>query len=239
MLISTEGIILRTTRYGDSGLIVNIYTRSEGLVPFSFRMKQGKPGSKALLSPMTMVRLVADLKTSRKIHHTRELSLLKPYQSIPWDPVKGGVLMFINELMIKVLKEEEANSELFSFIIRVLSTLDEQQPLHPSYHLSVMVHLAKYLGFYPRNGNFQPGKCFDLREGIFVNPPVPHPEYADQELSILINDLISIPFDEYQHFRVERAQRQALLETLILFYHLHVAGFGQMKSVQVLRSMFD
>jgi DNA repair protein RecO (recombination protein O) len=239
MLISTEGIILRTTRYGDSGLIVNIYTRSEGIVPFSFRMKQGKPGSRALLSPMTMVYLTADLKTTRKIHHTKEISLLEPYHSIPWDPVKSGVLIFFNELLIKVLKEEEPNADLFEFILWVLQTLDQQNPLHPSFHLSVMVHLTRYLGFYPRNGNFQAGKCFDLREGVFVFPPIPHPEYASLELSVLINELISIPFDQYQEFRADRIQRQALLDTLNVFYHLHVAGFGQMKSIPVLKTLFD
>jgi DNA repair protein RecO (recombination protein O) len=239
MLITTEGIVLRSVKYGDNGLIVNIYTRSEGLLAFSFRLKHGKAGSRALLAPMTMVRLVTDLKTSKKIHYTKELSLLEPYKTIPWDPVKGSVLLFFNELLIKVLKEEEMNTELFGFLIHVLSTLDEQEPLHPSYHLSVMVHLARFLGFYPRNGHFSQGKCFDLREGIFVDPPVAHPEFADQELSILMNDLISIPFDQYQQFKANRLQRQALLETLILFYHLHVAGFGQLKSVGIIRNLFD
>lgn len=239
MLISTDGLILRNTKSSDFGSIVTIYTRSEGMLAFSFRQKSGKAGNRALLAPLTQVSLVADIRNNRKIHYTKELSLSYSYSNIPFDPTKGAVLLFLNELLLKVLKEEESNPPLFNFIIRALQELDSQQPLHPSYHLTVMIHLAHFLGFFPQRRSNDQHLYFDLREGLFVGPPFSHPEVLSPETSILMNELITIPFEEYQQFYTLRPQRNSLLDALISFYHLHIAGFGAMKSVDVLRSLFD
>jgi DNA repair protein RecO (recombination protein O) len=158
---------------------------------------------------------------------------------LPGDPLKSAVLMFFNELLLKVLKEEEPEPALFDFVMKMLITLDEQKPLHPSYHLSVMLNLARYLGFFPQNGNYSPDLYFDLREGKFLNAPLLHHDFLSPELSRVMNELISIPFDEYQQFRVPRSIRNDLLDALISFYRLHIAGFGLMKSVSVLRALFD
>ncbi len=240
MLVSTEGIVLKKTRYGDTVSIVTIYTRASGIMVFSFKGKPGRTfNGAALLAPMTLVRLVTDVRHGKSIQYTRELSLLKPYKHIHHDTVKGGVLLFLNELLLKVLKEEESNESLFDFLLRTLTILDEQIPLHPSYHLSFMIHLTFFLGFFPHNGNRLENSCFDLREGSFVHPPFLHQEILNSSVSHWLNELINIPFDQYQLFLAGKAIRNQLLDALICFYQLHVAGFGDMKSLPVLRSLSD
>lgn len=238
MLINTDGIILRNTRC-DKACLITTYTRTAGKLTFSFRNKPGKSGAGALLIPMTIVTIVADIKPGREIHYTRELSLSYGYKSFPGDPLKSAVLIFFNELLLKTLKEEEPDPALFEFVMKMLVTLDEQKPLHPSYHLSAMINLARYVGFFPQNRNYSKDICFDLREGKFHNAHILHHDVLSPELSKVMNELISIPFDEYQQLRLDRNLRNELLDALISFYRLHIAGFGQMKSVSVLRALFD
>jgi DNA repair protein RecO (recombination protein O) len=239
MLIDSEGIVLRSVRYGDHSLIVSVYTQTEGMLSFSFRPRQGKTSIGGLLSPLSMIRVVADIKPTRSIHQPKEVSLSYHYSVIPFDPARGCLMMFFNELIIKVLKEEEPNDGLFQFLTRVLRLLDEQEPLHPSYHLSVLVGLTSFLGFSPHLSPWRPGMCFDLREGVFVHPPVGHPDLADEEMSFILNEFIRIPFEEYQQFRGSRVVRNKLLDLLLAFYQVHIEGFGSMKSVEVIRTVME
>ncbi len=239
MVTNTEGIVLRNTRYGDSVNIVTLYTQSEGILTFSVRNKNANTGNKALLSPLSVVNIVSDIRKNRSIHNPKEISLSVPYCTIPYNPSKGCVVMFLNELLVKVLKEEEPNNFLYRFLKNMLMELDVQDPLHPSFHLSVMLKLTSYLGFFPGNATWAPGFCFDLREGTFVNSVKNHNDYADPEMSRVINDFICIPFDEYQQYRSDRIQRVMLLDLLIKYYQLHVPGFGHMKSVDVLRAIYE
>jgi DNA repair protein RecO (recombination protein O) len=137
-----------------------------------------------------------------------------------------------------VLKEEVQNQRLFDFLVYALKELDEQQPLHPSYHLSVMLYLSMYLGFFPHETNWEKEMVFDLREGVFGRSPLSHPDVVDTKTSRLLFDFLAIPFDQYQQFSINRESRNQLLNALILYYRLHVAGFGEMKSVEILRTLF-
>ncbi len=236
MLINTDGIVLRKIPYGENTLIVSVYTAAKGII--SLTVKGKKNGAKALLSPLSIIRVVVDLRNNRNLHYPKEISLATPFKSIPFDPHKGTVLLFINELLIKVLKEEEPNQPLFDFIVNALKTLDQPGSLHPGFHLAVMLHLTKFLGFFPQSTHWKDGLQFHLKEGVFVNPYQQDPSIADSEVSKVLYEFINIGFDQYQQLRLNRHIRSQLLDLLILYYQLHIPGFGNMKSVDVLRTVF-
>jgi len=237
MLITTQGIVLRNVKYGDHSHIVSIYSDTQGLITVSYR--PGRSKGRALLAPLSIVHLTTDIRSGKSIHPVKELSMACQYVSIPFSPEKASVLMFLNELFIKVLKEESQNPILFEFLAKALKELDLQQPLHPSYHLSVMLNLCMYLGFYPHETAWNHGLVFDLREGLFVSSNLAHPDTADDRTSRLLFEFLAIPFDQYQQFLLNREDRNRLLNLLIHYYRLHVAGFGEMKSVEILRSLYD
>lgn len=238
MLLQTEGFVLRSTRYGDHLQIVTLYTRAAGIQSFSVRRKLAGSNVNALISPLSQVNIVAEVRPHQKIHYPRELSLAYSYAGIHANPVKSGILLFFCELFSKVLKEEEANENMYGFLVTSLRELDRQNPLYPSYHLTVMLQLTSFLGFFPENSGWNPTSCFDLREGIFTSASVAHPDFLGCELSSEFNKLIGVSFDQYQSFMSSREERNHLLDALINFYSLHIAGFGEMKSLPVLRSLF-
>jgi DNA repair protein RecO (recombination protein O) len=237
MLIHTDGIVLRKTQYGDHTRIVSIYTLSHGLLSFSVRGK--KNGSGSLLSPLALVQLVSDIRNNRALHHLKEISMKRTYGSVPFHPHKSTVLLLLNELLIKVLKEEEANPSLFRFLTSMLHELDEQEPLHPSFHLSAILHLTRFLGFYPAWIPWREGLLFDLSAGTFHESFLPEAESANGELSRVMHEFITIPFEEYQRFRVEKRIRGELLDLLVRYYQRHIAGFGTMKSPDILREIYS
>jgi DNA repair protein RecO (recombination protein O) len=231
MLISTEGIVLRVVPYGDLSRMVTIYTQSHGLLSFSLKGRKNA----ALRYPLSVVHLVSDVRENRTVHYLKELSLVKPFTNTPFDPAKGTVVMFLNELFLKVLQEESSHNELFYFLVKALRELDEQIPLHPSFHLSVMLHLTNYLGFFPQRLPWKTGMIFLPEEGSFVIVPVGHNEANTLHISRLLHEFIAIPFDEYQSFNTDRILRNELLDMLIRYYQMHVAGFASLKSIEVLR----
>lgn len=236
MLVTTEGIILRTVKYGDHAYIVTLFTEDHGLISVSYR--PGKIKGRALLSPLSVVLLTTDIRAGKPIYTVKELSMALQYTSIPFSPEKALVVMFLNELYIKILKEEAPNRILYRFLTHTLKELDAQNPLHPSYHLSVMLYLTMHLGFFPHENTWQDDMVFDLREGVFRRISDTHTDIADPEASRLLFDFLTFPFDQYQKVSYTREHRNKLLNTLIHYYHLHVAGFGVMKSVEILRSLY-
>jgi DNA repair protein RecO (recombination protein O) len=237
MLITTQGIVLRNVKYGDHSHIVTIYSDTHGLISVSYR--PGRSKGRALLAPLSIVHLTTDIRSGKTIYPVKELSMACQYASIPFSPGKASVLMFLNELFVKVLKEEAGNQQLFDFLTKALKELDHQHPLHPSFHLSVMLYMSMYLGFFPHETEWHHGLVFDLREGVFVTSHFEHPDLADEETSRWLFEFLAIPFDQYQYFTVGREGRNRLLNLLIDYYRLHVAGFGEMKSVEILRSLYD
>lgn len=239
MYINSPGIILKGIKYGENDYIATIYTKDAGIKVFRLNQSMGKVKIKSLLFPLAVVQILSNIKVNREIHFLKEISLLHKYKNLPFDPIKGSVLLFFNELFIRALKEEEPDTALFNFIYESLKLLDDQKPLHPSYHLSVMLHLTKFLGFFPERKKNIMNKFFDFKEGSFVEYAEPDREVLDHETSKALNELIETPFYQYKLFTANRSVRNALLDALIIFYQIHSEGFGLMRSPGVIRTLFD
>ena len=78
MLIKTRGIILRTLKYGETSLIMDIYTENYGLNSYivgGVRNKKSttKSGS---LQIMSLVEIVAYHKSAKSLYRIKEISAL-------------------------------------------------------------------------------------------------------------------------------------------------------------------
>ncbi|HRB69903.1 MAG TPA: DNA repair protein RecO, partial [Chitinophagales bacterium] len=76
MLDKTEGIVLKTTKYSESSLIVKIFTKKHGLLSF---MVQGVRSSKNkqkgnILQPLNCLNLEIYLKEQRNLNKLKEYS---------------------------------------------------------------------------------------------------------------------------------------------------------------------
>jgi DNA repair protein RecO (recombination protein O) len=148
------------------------------------------------------------------------------------------MVMFLNEVIYKSVKEEEKNQQLFDFIFHAMQLLDLQTPLNTNFHLHFLTHFTKYLGFFP-NGAYSAGTpVFNLQEGTFQETEPVHPYYIAAPLSACFNQFINTSLNDDRHIAVSSAQRRELIEKLLEYYALHISGFGNVQSHKVLEEVW-
>ena len=100
-----------------------------------------------------------------------------------------------------------------------------------------MIQLSRYLGFFPQGNYTASISVFDLQEGSFVNHTPHHSYYLNASQSMLLGDLINAQYDTIHQLKIDKNQRKQLLQGLIKFYQLHIASFGEIKSLEILEEV--
>jgi DNA repair protein RecO (recombination protein O) len=252
MLHSTRGIVFHSTKYAESSLIVKIYTGLFGLQSYLVKGVRNpkskiKPG---LFQPLTLLDLVVYHREKHSLQSVKEIRLAHPYHSIPFDIRKSSLVLFINELVYKVIREEETNPSLFEFLWGTCLRLDETDEPISSFHLFFAMHLCHHLGIFPHLNHSTSLQIFNLREGHFQSAVPEHPYYLNPENSQQFHALLEVcSFDPYGTGEVARWRsgeislraevRDQLLETILLYYQLHLPGFKGLQSHQILRTVLS
>ncbi|MFM8431992.1 MAG: DNA repair protein RecO [Bacteroidota bacterium] len=241
MLQKTRGIVLKTTDYSETSLVVKIYTEDFGLQSYivnSVRKKNAKFRS-GLFEPLTQVELVAYHKESGGLQRISEIRNGVRYMSIPFDPVKSSMVIFLNELLYRTLREGEGDQSLYGYLSNSLELLDLQQPVSNAFHFSFLLGLTRHLGFQP-NGFCTPlTPYFDLQGGSFCSEPPLHPHYLDREESALLDGLLRATMSSLKYPSMDAAVKRKLLDRLVDYFRLHVAGLGEIRSHKVLEEIWD
>ena len=99
------------------------------------------------------------------------------------------------------------------------------------------MRLTKYLGFYPDHSNID-ADSFDLAEGEFTDTPSLNPILVGDNLAHF-KSLLGINFDAIQTVKMMKAERQALLTSVVLYFELHLQGFRKPKSLAILNEVFS
>jgi DNA repair protein RecO (recombination protein O) len=219
VLHKTKGVVFRFTKYGETSIIVNIFTELFGLQSYIVNgvRSSSKRSKIALFQPLTLLELVVYHKENANILRIKEVKCYHPYQTVTSEIRKSAVAMFINEVLNKAVKEQSHAGEIHDFIASSLIMLDQQQKPE-NFHLLFLLGLSKHLGFGP-----------NLTEEVLGGHWM---EESDEKVlkQLLVANYTSAPLITYD-------QRQTLLTSLLRFYASHVDNFGEMKSLAVLREI--
>ncbi len=220
MIFKTRGIVFRFTKYGDSSVIVTIFTELFGLQTYivnGVRSKTAK-GKIALFQPLTLLDMVVYYKENANIKRIKEVRCFHQYQTLQTDNRKSSIGMFINEMLNKTVREENHAQELFEFLFDSLVFLDIQENNFENFHLIFLIKLSRFLGF-----------------GAHESDEVLTQRLTGKEEEVLLKKLITA---EYQHaVTITNEQRRTLLEILIRFYTTHIDSLGEIRSIQVLKEV--
>lgn len=238
MLVKTEGIILQNIKYGDKKLILKIFTRQQGLITFN-AIASKSPAAKiktAATLPLQLVELSFNSKPNKEIQQLSESNLLYVFAEVSKDFNKLTVAQFLNEILIKCIKEQHPNEELFDFIVSSYKWFNESGSNYNNFHICFLFELSKYLGFEPHDNSNKENIYFDTREGKFTSYSLSFPLGFDKDQSqnfkkIFDANLLGKPLG--------RAERNELLECLLAYYKMHVAGFNDLRSYAVLKELFN
>jgi DNA repair protein RecO (recombination protein O) len=221
MLHKTRGIVFRFTRYGDSSIIVNIFTEVFGMQSYIVNgvRTQSTKSKIALYQPLTLLDLVVYHRENANIMRIKEIKCLYPYSTIPTDVRKSALAMFINEVINKTVKEESHAQELCDFLIQSMIKLDQQTKVE-NFHLVFLIKLSRYLGFGAQTKN-------EIVGG----------RLASLEAEAMLEKVVIAEYDT--PLTISNPLRREILEVLLKFYTDHIETIGEMKSVQVLREVMS
>lgn len=240
MLTKTQAIVLHSIKYGETRLIVDMFTRAYGRLSFIVSLPKS-PRSKVkkqYFQPLTMLEIEADVRPKVQLQKVRDVRLSGPFSSIPFDPHKLSISLFVAEFLYHALRGEQQNVSLFDYVSSSILWLDAQQTNFANFHLVFLMRMSRFLGFYPNLDNYAPGDYFDLRESVFLPSPPVHREFLMPQEAEKVQLMMRMDFPTMHLFQMSHTERNRLLEVALVYYRLHLPDFPELKSVGVLQELF-
>lgn len=243
MNVTTRGIVFNKVKYGESSLVVKVFTEELGLQSYLVKGVNGKNAKlkPSLFQPLTLLEMVVYHKGSHGLQHIKEARISQPWQHIPFSPEKQSILMFLDEVLYKTIRHETPDKELFQWIYHALVWFDLEERNFLNFHLLFLLQLTRFLGFSPKreiSGSAAP-PFFDMQEGHFVGTHPGHPYYLEKQQAEVFFTLTQTGLDGLKDFHINNIERRALLDALVTYYQLHLPELGKIKSLDVLRVMSE
>jgi DNA repair protein RecO (recombination protein O) len=241
MIAKTKGIVFHQLKYSETSLIVKIYTRKFGIQSYLIKGARSKKSKfkPALFQHLSLLEIVASHKENNNLQYIQEIRSAYQYSSLPFNMIKSSIMVFVNELLMKSIKEEEANPALFDYIFQSMQWLDLATSGFVNCHLIFAMHLTRYFGFYPR-GIYTPATpYFDFEGGCFENRKPVHLHYIQGPDAKKFSELTETSFDTIENLKLNHDTRNSLLNQILKYYQLHLPNFGDLKSIDVLRMVLS
>ena len=216
MLQKTKGIVLHTLKYNDTSIIVDIYTELSGRASFLVAVPRSRKAAvkSVLFQPLSFIEFEADYKSA--------------------------MALFLSEFLYRAIREEAENRPLFAYLQHSIIWLDECREGFSNFHLVFLMRLSRFLGLYPNLEDYHAGDYFDLLNACFTSTrPQLHSSYINPEDAGRLRQLMRMNYETMHLFGMSRAERTRCLTTINDYYSLHLPDFPVLKSLEVLKELFD
>jgi DNA repair protein RecO (recombination protein O) len=239
----TTGIVLRAVKYGETSLIVTIYTELFGMQSYlvnGVRTSTKKGTGKAnLFQPTAILDMVVYHNELKQLQRIKEFRWGHLYQHILSDVRKNAVALFMVELLSKCLKQPEPNADLFHFAEDAFMHLDEsKETVMANFPLFFALHLAVFFGFRIDDRYSEKYHFLDLMEGNFVEERPSHPHFLeDKQAAVTSQILKALRPEELADVKLNHDFRRELLYAYESYYALHIQDFGSLRTLPVLKEI--
>lgn len=241
MLHKIRGIVLKTTLYSESSVVVQIFTDKLGIQSYLINGVK-KPKAKIpmnVLQPLHVLEMEVYHKATIQIQRVKEARPAPSFRTIPYQVVKNTIIQFLNEVLYKSIRQQHADEQLFEFIYYAINWFDETEAVVVNFHLAFLLKLSRFLGFAPRAQSRTDQLYFDLQEGDFTSVIPLHPYFMDKADADLFLLLFNTPFEKINELKLNNQTRRHILDKILVYYTLHTASFGQIKSHQILEEVLS
>jgi len=241
MLTKTQAIVLHSLKYGETRLIVDMFTRSFGRQSFIVSIPKSSKSKfkKQLFQPLTILEIEVDIRPKLQLQKLSDVRLAIPFASVPFHPHKLSISLFVAEFLYHALRSEQRNELLYDYVENSIEWLDGQDGYFANFHLVFLMRLSRFLGFYPNLEHYEAGDYFDLRESVFIPQPPVHRDFLFPEEARKVQLMMRMDYPTMHLFRMSHQERNRLLEVLLTYYRLHLPDFPEMKSIGVLQELYQ
>lgn len=242
MIVATPGLVLHTTKYSESSVIAKIFTRQLGVRSYILKgVRNTRSRTKQnLLQPLSHVDLAVYDSPRATINYVKDIHLAGAYPNIAMDSARMALVFFMNEILLKLLREEDPQPEVFDYVVSELERIDGDSLRFSTQPQLFLLRLSALLGVEPMNNYSLGESLFSLREGRFVQPPTlldsPEALYPllDSEQSLQFHYVLASLHGGEFPAEIDHHQ---LLMNLIEYLGIHMPECRDLKSVDVLHAL--
>lgn len=234
-------IALRTVRHSDSTSIVTAWSRQRGRIAVAISAGGSREAKRrrALTMPLGMFEGVGYFKAGEDICRMSDIRLT-PGSIPPQGPVGSIVAMFLADFLATALRDSPADPRLSDFLFSEIAAMGSLPPAAlANFHLMVIYRMGHFLGIEPDLTTYAPGRWFDMREARFTAAPPLHRQALDPERARGVMLLSRLNRRNLAHVHLCRADRAALLDSILDYYALHHASLSSLASLPIVREIFD
>lgn len=236
-------VALRRTKYSDRYDILATYTREHGAVTFVVPAGKGREALRlrALVQPLM---IVDGLMATTPGHDLARLSeaVASGGKMIHAHPVRSAVAQFIAETVTALLGQssEDGDRRMFAFLEEWIWRLDKARGIElANFHIFFLTALTVPMGIEPDYGTYSRGYLLDLRDGVFRQTAPLHPFWLDGRSSRLVSVILRYGFKAASRVRLTRDDRVNMLNRILDYYSWHYKSLSGIKSLDVLKKLFD
>jgi len=243
MIHQTKGIVLRTVKYGETSIVVNIFTELFGIQ--SYLVNGVRSSGKTLKANFFQAASILDMEVYhnelKNLQRIKEYKWEYLYKNILNDISKNSVALYMVELLQKGLKQPENNVNLFQFTEDAFMQLDiANDAVTANFPLYFCLNLCHFFGLKIADDYSDNNSIIDLQEGRFINSTPHHPHFLEEKHSYYISQLLKVQHpDELIEIKLNNTIRKEILFALQNFYGLHIHDFGIMKTLPILHQVLS
>lgn len=248
MTYKTKGLVLKTVKFGETSLVITLFTELFGLQAYLVNgVRSSKPGKNktALYQPASLLDLEVYRQPQKNLQRIKEASRSYLSKEIHSDVIKNSIALFMVELLYNSVKEPEENTDLFYFCEDAFISLDEaDKTVAANFSLFFCLQIIHFLGFSLANPSpallKSAGLYFDLQDGQFTNEEPTHADYLKNEYARITAELLKVRQpDELKYIQLNQTMRRDLLKKYLDFYKFHIPNFGRMRSLEILQQIWS
>ena len=193
-MISTPGIVLHTTPYGDTSVIVKVFTRQLGVQPYIIKGVRGRNAKvkQNLLQPLSCLDMVVYDNPKSELNYVKELTPRhnESLEQSSNQAITHSLRFFMTEVLYKSLQEAEPMPALYDHVDGINSQLSA---LNAQFPITFLLTVARHLGIEPLDNYCTREPLFDIQEGSFVSAPTE---------TTLSNDLSAMLHEYLRHYNI-------------------------------------
>ena len=244
MLEKTNGLVLKSIKYGETSLIVSIFTERFGLQSYilkGLRSVKTKSQKAQLFFSGSLLDMVAYQNPQKNLQIVKEYQPLYFYQNLTSSIIKNGIALFAMEVLLQLLESDDPQEELFHFSLAFLKALDHvDQAQLANYPLYFLIQSGKISGYHISGNYSLITPILDLSEGRFSNLEPVYPPYIvaqDAAIMSILNEATNL--SEINDIKMSKETRKRILQYFVDFFQKHAPHFRDLKSAAILSAILN
>jgi len=152
VLTRTEGIVLRTQKYGEADLIVTYLTCDKGIIKaFAKSPRKTKSRFGSSMEPLTHAKISMWGKEQASLPKITQSDIINSFHQVREDFHDYISVSKLSEMLMALTPENIPNKRLFTFFLNILHAIKaSDQGSKEALHLITQIRLLATIGYAPR-----------------------------------------------------------------------------------------